>query len=109
MQAVEAPHDVQRPYEAAADRVRPQFVLEAAQSALDGHFERDSQFWDELYSGTDVYSVIHQLRQSIVLRWIDELTLPPGAQVLEIGCGAGLAAVAAGPSAPRAAWGAKPP
>ena len=67
---------------------------EAGQSAVDAHFDRASGFWDELYQGSDVYSAIHRLRLQTALRWIDELGLAPGADVLELGCGAGFTAVA---------------
>ena len=67
---------------------------EAGQSAVDDHFDRASGFWDELYRGSDVYSAIHRLRQETALRWIGELGLAPGAEVLELGCGAGFTAVA---------------
>src|SRR3954468_17486428 len=67
---------------------------ERGQAAVDAHFTQASGFWDELYHGTDVYSAIHRLRRDIALRWIDELDLPAGARVLELGCGAGFMAVA---------------
>jgi len=67
---------------------------EAGQSEVDAYFDRVSGFWDELYEGTSVYSAIHRLRRETALRWIDELALPAGTRVLELGCGAGFMAVA---------------
>jgi ubiquinone/menaquinone biosynthesis C-methylase UbiE len=72
---------------------RLSFGLRSAQSQVDAYFQRESQFWDEVYRGKDVYSAIHRLRHEMALRWIDELGLPAGAQVLELGCGAGFMAV----------------
>jgi ubiquinone/menaquinone biosynthesis C-methylase UbiE len=65
-----------------------------AQSAVGEYFQRESRFWDELYEGDDVYSEIHRLRQDTALSWIDELGLPAGSRVLELGSGAGGTAVA---------------
>ena len=67
---------------------------EAGQSAVDAYFDRESGYWDELYSAGGVYSAIHRLRRDTALRWIDELALPAGAQALELGCGAGFMAIA---------------
>jgi ubiquinone/menaquinone biosynthesis C-methylase UbiE len=52
-------------------------------------FKNESGFWRDVYQLQDVYAVIHQLRRSTVLGWVDELHLPPESQVLEVGCGAG--------------------
>ena len=57
------------------------------------HFAAESDFWRAIYSADDVYSVIHQYRQSLVLAWVDELGLPVGATALDVGCGAGLTAI----------------
>jgi ubiquinone/menaquinone biosynthesis C-methylase UbiE len=40
-----------------------------------------------------VYAVIHQRRRATALSWIEELELPPGSRILEVGCGAGFTAV----------------
>jgi ubiquinone/menaquinone biosynthesis C-methylase UbiE len=58
------------------------------------HFAAESEFWRDIYTGSDVYSRIQQYRRSLVLTWIDELRLPEGSVALELGCGAGLTAVA---------------
>jgi predicted ATP-grasp superfamily ATP-dependent carboligase/ubiquinone/menaquinone biosynthesis C-methylase UbiE len=64
------------------------------QEALNNHFDAASVFWDDIYRGLDVGAVIHQERRARVLGWIEGLELPPGSRVLEVGCGAGLTAIA---------------
>jgi ubiquinone/menaquinone biosynthesis C-methylase UbiE len=60
------------------------------------HFAAEPDFWRDIYTGSNgnVYSRIQQYRRSLVLAWIDELRLPAGSIALELGCGAGLTAVA---------------
>lgn len=64
------------------------------QANVNAYFQTQSSFWNDIYVGSDVYAEIHQERHGAVLDWIDDLALPPGSQVLEIGCGAGYMAVA---------------
>lgn len=64
------------------------------QEEVNLYFQQQSVFWKEIYSRGDVYSGIHQQRQEQVLKWVEELNLPAGSQVLEIGCGAGFLALA---------------
>ena len=64
------------------------------QQKVNTYFESQSTFWREVYEGSDVYAEIHRDRHAVVLNWIDNLALPPGTDVLEIGCGAGLMSVA---------------
>jgi ubiquinone/menaquinone biosynthesis C-methylase UbiE len=63
------------------------------QELVDAHFEAASPFWASIYEGEDVYAIIHQRRRATALAWIEELQLPVGSRILEIGCGAGLTAV----------------
>lgn len=65
-----------------------------AQAAVDSFFDRDAIHWQAIYDQADIFSVIHQRRQRIALEWIRGLDLPRGGAVLEVGCGAGLLAVA---------------
>ena len=62
------------------------------QRLVDSHFERASAFWTDVYEGDDVIALICQRRRDVALRWIEELSLPAGGRVLEVGCGAGLMA-----------------
>jgi D-aspartate ligase len=64
------------------------------QKQVDRHFEAAAQDWKTIYEEQTVYGLIHQERRATALDWIDELALPDGASVLEIGCGAGLTSVA---------------
>jgi ubiquinone/menaquinone biosynthesis C-methylase UbiE len=64
------------------------------QSAVDAYFEASSSYWNDIYRRDDVRSLIVQQRNEIALSWVDQLGLPPGSPVLEVGCGAGLTAVA---------------
>lgn len=57
-------------------------------------FEADAANWDAYYERADVFSVIHQLRSSLALDWVDQLSLPAGTAALDLGCGTGLFAVA---------------
>lgn len=64
------------------------------QKRVNAYFQAESAFWKDIYSSSDVYAQIHQLRHETALTWIDSLSLEPGSRVLEIGCGAGFMAIA---------------
>ena len=64
------------------------------QDLVDAHFEATSSSWVDIYRRDDVLSHICQQRRNIALAWVDQLRLPAGSEVLEVGCGAGLMAVA---------------
>jgi len=79
--------------DASADTDGNDPVLPAeTQSVLNRHFSASARYWEELYTEPTVFGVIHQERHARTLAWIDELSLPPASQVLEVGCGAGLMA-----------------
>jgi len=58
------------------------------------YFESAALYWRDIYGLQDVFAVIHQERRAAVLSLVDQLSLPRLSEVLEIGCGAGLTAVA---------------
>jgi len=64
------------------------------QRRVDAHFAARVTAWTRIYEDQNVFAVIHQQRRAVALRWIDELGLPPGARILDVGCGAGLTATA---------------
>jgi ubiquinone/menaquinone biosynthesis C-methylase UbiE len=65
-----------------------------AQAAIDAFFDNDAPNWQGIYEQADIFSVIHQHRYRLALGWVSSLPLTPGSRVFEVGCGAGLLAVA---------------
>jgi len=63
------------------------------QRVVDTHFGARATEWKTLYDEQTLWGAIHRRRRALALDWIDGLGLPPGAQVLEVGCGAGLLAI----------------
>ena len=66
----------------------------SAQNVTNAYFDEHVGFWDDIYRSPDVFALIHQQRRQRALALIDGLGLAPGSSVLEVGCGAGLLAVA---------------
>jgi 2-polyprenyl-6-hydroxyphenyl methylase/3-demethylubiquinone-9 3-methyltransferase len=58
------------------------------------HFGRTARAWQQLYQLESLEPRMIRERQALALRWAESLPLVDGARVLEVGCGAGLAAVA---------------
>lgn len=59
------------------------------QKLVDTHFQAHVGQWRDVYDEAFVEGAIYRRRQDIVLSWIDELAMPAGEKVLEIGCGSG--------------------
>ncbi len=58
-------------------------------------FDTGAAYWDALYEASDFDSLAYyRSRHERALAWVDELALPHGARVLEIGFGAGRSTVA---------------
>jgi SAM-dependent methyltransferase len=61
-----------------------------AQSVVNQHFSANARYWEQIYTEPTAHGVIYQERRARTLAWVGDLSLPPAARVLEIGCGAGL-------------------
>jgi 2-polyprenyl-3-methyl-5-hydroxy-6-metoxy-1,4-benzoquinol methylase len=64
------------------------------QTLIDTHFHSRVAQWRDVYEQKGLEGTIYRKRLDIVLGWIDELAIPTGEKVLEIGCGAGRCTVA---------------
>lgn len=59
-----------------------------------GYFHSVAGYWEKLYEESDLTSRVYQERKNVALSWIEQFSLPAGARVLDLGCGAGYTAVA---------------
>ena len=64
------------------------------QERVNVYFQCQAPYWRDIYASGRVRAAVFRARQAAALAWIEGLGLRPGARVLEIGCGAGLLAVA---------------
>jgi len=64
------------------------------QEQINAYFQSQTSLWRDIYAGSDVNAQIYRDRHAAALSWIDGLSLTPGSQALEIGCGAGFMAIA---------------
>jgi SAM-dependent methyltransferase len=64
------------------------------QDVVNEHFAEAAPYWQDIYQQQDVYSRIHQQRNALVLVLVEQLRLPAGSRILDIGCGSGLTTVA---------------
>lgn len=69
-------------------------VEEAHSEQVNAYFQNDTDYWQDVYAARDARAEMIRDRHEAVLRWIDQLDLAPGSQVLEVGCGAGFMALA---------------
>ena len=66
---------------------------QSRQSLLNAYFHEEASFWDEIYKGHGVTEIIHQERLRVILTLADKFGRTPSGRWLDVGCGAGLAAV----------------
>lgn len=64
------------------------------QKAVTDLFESTAKRWRTLYTSGDIFGRIFQRRLAAVLGFVDQLALEANSEVLDVGCGAGLASVA---------------
>jgi ubiquinone/menaquinone biosynthesis C-methylase UbiE len=64
------------------------------QEKVNIYFQSRASEWNTVYTNRSVYAQVIQTRQKAVLEWVDRLALVPDSPVLEVGCGAGLLAIA---------------
>ena len=69
-------------------------VTDNQQYLVNSYFEEATSYWAEIYQRYGIKEFIHQERLRIVLDWAARIGLPSNARVLDVGSGAGLAAVA---------------
>jgi 2-polyprenyl-3-methyl-5-hydroxy-6-metoxy-1,4-benzoquinol methylase len=63
------------------------------QDLVNEHFAEAASYWRDIYRQQDVYSRIHQQRNSLVLFLVEQLRLPARSRILDVGCGSGLTTV----------------
>ena len=78
--------------ETARNEFKERRTLLDPQVQLNKHFGEAASHWEQIYQENTLNGCIYQNRKAITLRWIEQLKLPRNAQLLEIGCGAGLSA-----------------
>jgi SAM-dependent methyltransferase len=63
------------------------------QREIEACFGEAARYWRDVYDQEGLQGLVYRQRMQTVLGWIDALSLPHGARVLEVGCGAGHTAV----------------
>ena len=67
--------------------------MEQIQRRIDTYFASATAYWDQVYSEDGLVGRIYQARQQAAFRWVQQLQLPAGARIADIGCGVGGTAV----------------
>jgi predicted ATP-grasp superfamily ATP-dependent carboligase/ubiquinone/menaquinone biosynthesis C-methylase UbiE len=67
---------------------------EESRSTRNSYFRSVADHWEKLYREENLKARIYQERKDVALGWIQKMLLPPGARILDLGCGAGFTAVA---------------
>ncbi len=67
---------------------------EDSREVVASYFDSVARYWLDVYDQEGLQGLIYRQRMEATLRWVAELGLPPGAAVLEVGCGAGLLTLA---------------
>jgi ubiquinone/menaquinone biosynthesis C-methylase UbiE len=75
-------------------QLSPPASANCQQQLVDKHFQSRAGQWKEVYEQTTTEGAIYRNRLATILRWVDQLGLPLGEQVLEIGCGGGASVTA---------------
>ncbi len=63
------------------------------QKVIDSYFHEQAPYWQEIYKGTGVMDIVHQLRLRTVVGFASKLPPSRVQRVLDAGCGAGLTTV----------------
>src|SRR2546427_12508008 len=63
------------------------------QSVVNAYFRKEAAYWAEIYERNGIKEAIHKERLRAAVAMAVGLRLAPAARVLDVGCGAGLAAI----------------
>lgn len=61
----------------------------AMQLKVEDLFQASAPYWRDIYGDRSFLSAVYLERHAAALAWVDEMQLPAGSPILEIGCGAG--------------------
>jgi ubiquinone/menaquinone biosynthesis C-methylase UbiE len=67
-----------------------------SQELVDSYFLQEASYWEKIYHGTGVMDLVHQERLRLIVDLAQKFAPARTSRILDIGCGAGLTAVALG-------------